>query len=75
MSVTPPNQDGAEGVIILQVHKGLHWAIDQIKVRSKKVITSWYQEFLAGAEIVVNDVTIKKGSADNKVVINGEEVD
>ena len=75
LSVTPPNQDGAEGVIILQVHKGLHWAIDQIKVRSKKVITSWYQEFLAGAEIVVNDVTIKKGSADNKVVINGEEVD
>lgn len=76
LSVTPPNQDGAEGVIILQVHKGLHWAIDQIKVRSKKVITSWYQEFLAGGEIVVNDVTIKKGSADNKVVINGgEEVD
>ena len=75
LSVTPPNQDEAEGVIILQVHKGLHWAIDQIKVRSKKVITSWYQEFLAGGEIVVNDVPIKKGSADNKVVINGEEVD
>lgn len=75
LSVTPPNQDGAEGIITLQVNKGVYWAIDQIKVRSKKVITSWYQEFLAGAEIVVNDVTIKKGSADNKVVINGEEVD
>lgn len=75
LSVTPPNQDGAEGIITLQVNKGVYWAIDQIKVRSKRVITSWYQEFLAGAEIVVNDVTIKKGSADNKVVINGEEVD
>lgn len=75
LTVTPPNQDGVEGTITLQVHKGLHWAVDQIKVRSKKVITSWYQEFLAGAEIDVNDVTIKKGSADNKVVINGEEVD
>lgn len=76
LSVTPPNQDGAEGIITLQVNKGVYWAIDQIKVRSKKVITSWYQEFLAGGEIVVNDVTIKKGSADNKVVINGgEEVD
>ncbi len=75
LSVTPPNQDGAEGIITLQVNKGVYWAIDQIKVRSKKVITSWHQEFLAGAEIVVNDVTIKKGSADNKVVINGEEVD
>ena len=75
LSVTPPNQDGAEGIITLQVNKGIYWAIDQIKVRSKKVITSWYQEFLAGAEIVVNDVTIKKGSADNKVLINEEEVD
>ena len=76
LTVTPPNQDGVEATITLQVHKGLHWAVDQIKVRSKKVITRWYQEFLAGGEIVVNDVTIKKGSADNKVVINGgEEVD
>lgn len=75
LTVTPPNQDGAEGIITLQVNKGVYWAIDQIKVRSKKVITSWYQEFLAGAEIVVNDVTIKKGSADDKVLINEEEVD
>lgn len=75
LTVTPPNQDGVEATITLQVHKGLHWAVDQIKVRSKKVITSWYQEFLAGGEIVVNDVTIKKGSAENKVLINGEEVD
>ena len=75
LSVTPPNQGGAEGIITLQVNKGVYWAIDQIKVRSKKVITSWYQEFLAGAEIVVNDVTIKKGSADDKVLINKEEVD
>lgn len=74
LSVTPPNQDGVEGIITLQVNKGVYWAIDQIKVRSKKV-TSWYQEFLAGAEIVVNDVTIKKGSADDKVLINEKEVD
>lgn len=75
LTVIPPNQDGVEATITLQVHKGLHWAVDQIKVRSKKVITSWYQEFLAGGEIVVNDVTIKKGSVENKVLINGEEVD
>lgn len=75
LSVTPPNQDGVEGIITLQVNKGVYWAIDQIKVRSTFVITSWYQEFLAGAEIVVNDVTIKKGSADDKVLINEKEVD
>ena len=76
LTIIPPAQGGAEGIITLQVNKGIYWAIDQIKVRSKKVITSWYQEFLAGAEIVVNDdVKIKKGSADNKVVINEKEVD
>lgn len=75
LTITPPAQDGAEGIITLQVNKGIYWAIDQIKVRSKRVITSWYEEFKAGTEIVVNDVTIKKGSTDNKVVINGEEVD
>lgn len=75
LTIIPPAQGGAEGIITLQVNKGVYWAIDQIKVRSKKVITSWYQEFLAGAEIVVNDVTIKKGSADDKVLINKEEVD
>lgn len=75
LTITPPAQDGAEGIITLQVNKGIYWAIDQIKVRSKRVITSWYEEFKAGTEIVVNDVTIKKGSADNKVFINGEEVD
>ena len=48
LTVTPPNQDGVEGTITLQVHKGLHWAVDQIKVRSKKVITSWKAEYEQG---------------------------
>lgn len=56
LSVTPPNQDGAEGVIILQVHKGLHWAIDQIKVRSKKVITSWKAEYEQGGFCIGNEL-------------------
>lgn len=56
LSVTPPNQDGAEGVIILQVHKGLHWAVDQIKVRSKKVITSWKAEYEQGGFYIGNEL-------------------
>lgn len=48
LTITPPAQDGAEGIITLQVHKGLHWAVDQIKVRSKKVITSWKAEYEQG---------------------------
>lgn len=48
LTITPPTQDGAEGIITLQVNKGVYWAIDQIKVRSKKVITSWKAEYEQG---------------------------
>lgn len=60
LSVTPPNQDEAEGVIILQVHKGLHWAVDQIKVRSKKVITSWKAEYEQGDGFYIGDELVSK---------------
>lgn len=54
--VTPPNQDGAEGIITLQVNKGVYWAIDQIKVRSKKVITSWKAEYEQGGFYIGNEL-------------------
>ena len=56
LSVTPPNQDGAEGIITLQVNKGVYWAIDQIKVRSKKVITSWKAEYEQGGFYIGNEL-------------------
>lgn len=56
LSVTPPNQDGAEGIITLQVNKGVYWGIDQIKVRSKKVITSWKAEYEQGGFYIGNEL-------------------
>lgn len=56
LSVTPPNQDGAEGIITLQVNKGVYWAIDQIKLRSKKVITSWKAEYEQGGFYIGNEL-------------------
>lgn len=56
LSVTPPNQDGADGIITLQVNKGVYWAIDQIKVRSKKVITSWKAEYEQGGFYIGNEL-------------------
>lgn len=56
LSVTPPNQDGAEGIITLQVNKGVYWVIDQIKVRSKKVITSWKAEYEQGGFYIGNEL-------------------
>lgn len=60
LSVTPPNQDGAEGIITLQVNKGVYWAIDQIKVRSKKVITSWKAEYEQGDGFCIGDELVSK---------------
>lgn len=76
LSVTPPNQDGAEGVIILQVHKGLHWAVDQIKVRSKKVITSWKAEyeqggFYIGDELVNSETYLTLANEGNLIEDGG----
>lgn len=75
LSVTPPNQDGAEGVIILQVNKGVYWAIDQIKVRSKKVITSWKAEYEQGGfyigDELVNSETYPTLANSGNLIENG----
>lgn len=75
LSVTPPNQDGAEGIITLQVNKGVYWAIDQIKVRSKKVITSWKAEYEQGGFYIgnelVNSETYPTLANDGNLIENG----
>lgn len=75
LTVTPPNQDGVEGTITLQVHKGLHWAVDQIKVRSKKVITSWKAEYEQGGfhigNELVNSETYTTLANDGNLIENG----
>lgn len=75
LTVTPPNQDGVEATITLQVHKGLHWAVDQIKVRSKKVITSWKAEYEQGGfyigDELVNSETYTTLANDGNLIENG----
>lgn len=75
LTVTPPNQDGVEATITLQVHKGLHWAVDQIKVRSKKVITSWKAEYEQGGfyigDELVNSETYPTLANDGNLIENG----
>lgn len=60
LTIIPPAQDGAEGIITLQVNKGVYWAIDQIKVRSKKVITSWKAEYELGDGFYIGDELVSK---------------
>lgn len=59
LTIIPPAQ-GAEGIITLQVNKGIYWAIDQIKVRSKKVITSWKAEYELGDGFYIGDELVSK---------------
>ena len=75
LSVTPPNQDRAEGVIILQVHKGLHWAIDQIKVRSKKVITSWKADYEQGGFYIGNEPVNRETYPTSTLANNGNLIE
>lgn len=60
LTIIPPAQDGAEGIITLQVNKGIYWAIDQIKVRSKRVITSLKAEYELGDGFYIGDELVSK---------------
>lgn len=70
LSVTPPNQDGAEGIITLQVNKGVYWAIDQIKVRSKKVITSLKAEYELGDGFYIGDELVNRETYPTSTLAN-----
>lgn len=44
----------------MQVNKGIYWAIDQIKVRSKRVITSLKAEYELGDGFYIGDELVSK---------------
>ena len=72
LTIIPPAQDGAEGIITLQVNKGIYWAIDQIKVRSKKVITSLKAEYELGDGFYIgNELVSKKTYPGGTLIENG----
>lgn len=76
LTITPPAQDGAEGIITLQVNKGIYWAIDQIKVRSKRVITSLKAEYELGdgfyiGDELVNSMTYPKLANNGNLIEDG----
>lgn len=75
LSVTPPNQNGAEGIITLQVNKGVYWAIDQIKVRSKKVITSWKAEYEQGGFYIGNELVNRETYPTSTLANNGNLIE
>lgn len=75
LSVTPPNQDGAEGIITLQVNKGVYWVIDQIKVRSKKVITSWKAEYEQGGFYIGNELVNSETYPTSTLANNGNLIE
>lgn len=75
LTVTPPNQDGVEATITLQVHKGLHWAVDQIKVRSKKVITSWKAEYEQGGFYIGNELVNRETYPTSTLANNGNLIE
>lgn len=70
LTITPPAQDGAEGIITLQVNKGIYWAIDQIKVRSKRVITSLKAEYELGDGFYIGDELVNRETYPTSTLAN-----
>lgn len=75
LTIIPPAQDGAEGIITLQVNKGVYWAIDQIKVRSKKVITSWKAEYEQGGFYIGNELVNSETYPTSTLANNGNLIE
>lgn len=65
--------------LVLQVNKGVNWAIDKIQVKAEYVISSYYSEYQAGKDIVIGDgensIVINQNKYPNaKLVENDEEI-
>ena len=53
--------------LVLQVNKGVNWAVDKIQVEVKDVVESYYQEYLNGQDLVLGNVN---GNSSNAFVLN-----
>lgn len=42
--------------LVLQVNKGVNWAIGKIQVQAETVISSYYSEYIAGKDLVIGKV-------------------
>ena len=42
--------------VVIQVNKGVNWAVDKIQVEAKQLVESYYQEYLAGKDLVIGKV-------------------
>lgn len=76
LTIDAPEETDKEGIIILQVNKGINWAVEKIKVKSKYVVSSYLEEYNAGYDIQIADVVINNKSGysvanDGKVIQNG----
>lgn len=62
LTITAPKEADKEGVITLQVNKGINWATEKIKVKSRYIINSYLEEYNSGYDILIGDEKINKES-------------
>lgn len=60
--------------LVLQVNKGVNWAIDKIQVVAVEVVDSYYDLYNSGEDIVIAGVTINKTNYPNSVIVSDGEV-
>ena len=54
--------------LVLQVNKGITWAVDKIQVKAAKVITSYYDEFNAGETLTFGGYELKKNDFEDSEI-------
>lgn len=79
LTITAPKEADKEGVITLQVNKGINWATEKIKVKSRYIINSYFDAYkndgmtlnIAGLEVNKDkypDATLIDNTSDSKVI-------
>lgn len=61
--------------LVLQVNKGINWAIDKIKVEAKTVIASYKALYDAGQTLNIGGVEISKEKYGEATIVNTENFD
>lgn len=56
--------------LVLQVNKGVSWAIDKIQVKAETVINSYYDLYQAGETLELGGVSINKSTYGEAVLVN-----
>lgn len=58
--------------VVIQVNKGVNWAVDKIQVKAENIVTSYYSLYEGGENIVIEGVTINKATFGEATLVEND---